>query len=272
MSYYNILGLEKEPFSTSPDPEFFYHSTSHNTALKRLEIAVRLRRGLCMILGDVGTGKTTLSRTLLQAFKDEDNFIFHMILDPGFKSEFQFLLQLVKMFDIVPEFKSTMDFKEALEKFLFQKGVEENKTIVLLIDEGQKITPENLEVLRTLLNYETNEYKLLQLIIMAQVELLPRVKRIRNFMDRVALKYTINPLDEFETKEMIEFRLKAAGYQGYTPLFTDEAIKLIYQSTQGYPRKIAMLCHDALEEAVMKDAHQIDEKVVAELAADRIGV
>jgi general secretion pathway protein A len=265
MSYFKVLGLEKEPFSTSPDPEFFYHSTSHNTALKRLEIAIRLRRGLCLVLGDVGTGKTTLSRTLLQAFKDEDNFIFHMILDPGFKSEFQFLLSLVKMFNIVPEFKSTMDFKEALEKYLFQKGVEENKTIILLIDEGQKITPENLEVLRTLLNYETNEYKLLQLIIMAQVELLPRVKRIRNFIDRVALKYTINPLDETETKEMIEFRLKKAGYQGQNNLFTDEAVKSIYQYTQGYPRRIAMLCHDALETAVMKEQGFIDGQIIKEL-------
>ncbi len=262
MSYFNVLGLEKEPFSTSPDPQFFYLSASHNTALKRLEISTRLRRGLCLILGDVGTGKTTLSRTLLRAFKEDDNFIFHMILDPSFKSEFQFLLYLVKIFGITPEFKSTIDFKEALEKYLFQKGVEENKTIVLLIDEGQKITQENLEVLRTLLNYETNEYKLLQLVIMAQVELLPRVKKIRNFIDRVSLKYTINPLDENETKEMINFRLRQAGYNWQKGLFTDEAIKLIYRHTQGYPRKIALLCHDALEAVVMREGVTVDADVI----------
>ncbi|MCX5697849.1 MAG: AAA family ATPase [Candidatus Omnitrophica bacterium] len=269
MSYFKALGLETEPFSTSPDPQFFYHSTSHNTALKRLEIAVRLRRGLCLILGDVGTGKTTLSRTLLQTFKNEPNFIFHLMLDPSFSSEFQFLLSLVKMFGITPAFKSTLDFKEALEKHLFQKGVEENKTIVLLIDEGQKITQENLEVLRTLLNFETNEYKLLQLIIMAQVELLPRIKRVRNFMDRVALKYTINPLDERETKEMIEFRLKQAGYQGPEELFTDEAIQLAYFYTQGYPRKISMLCHDALETAVMQGASKVNLEIINGLIAMR---
>lgn len=122
MSYFSALGLEKEPFSTSPDPEFLYHSSSHTTALKRLEIAIRLRRGLCLVLGDVGTGKTTLSRALLQSFKDDTDYIFHMILDPSYKSEFQFLLTLVKMFGITPEFKSTLDFKEALEKYLFQKG------------------------------------------------------------------------------------------------------------------------------------------------------
>ncbi|MCX5715106.1 MAG: AAA family ATPase [Candidatus Omnitrophica bacterium] len=269
MSYFKALGLEKEPFSTSPDPQFFYHSTSHNTVLKRLEIAVRLRRGLCLVLGDVGTGKTTLSRTLLQAFKDEPNFIFHMMLDPSFSSEFQFLLGLVKMFGITPAFKSTLDFKEALEKYLFQKGAEENKTIVLLIDEGQKITPENLEVLRTLLNFETNEYKLLQLIIMAQVELLPRIKRVHNFIDRVALKYTINPLDENETKEMIGFRLRAAGHKGPEPIFTDEAVQLVYFYTQGYPRKISMLCHDALETCVMQGGSKVDLAIINGLIAMR---
>jgi len=261
MSYFKSLGLEKEPFSTSPDPEFFFHSNSHNTALKRLEISIRLRRGLNLILGDVGTGKTTLLRTLLQTFQNENDFVFHMILDPRYKSEFQFLLSLVRRFGITASFRSTIDFKEALEKYLFQKGVEENKTTVLLIDEGQKITPENLEALRMLLNYETNEYKLLQLVILSQMELLPRLKRIRNFMDRVAMKYTINPLDLDETREMIDFRLRQAGGQA-NGLFSPEAINLIYQHTQGYPRRIAMLCHDALEAIVMRDQHSVDTAVI----------
>ncbi|OGX40129.1 MAG: hypothetical protein A2984_03415 [Omnitrophica WOR_2 bacterium RIFCSPLOWO2_01_FULL_41_12] len=272
MSYYKVFGLEKEPFSTSPDPEFFYNSTGHETALKRLEIAIRLRKGLSIIFGDVGTGKTTLLRTLLKVFKDENDFIFHLILDPSYKSEFQFLFSLVRMFGIMPEFKSTIDFKEAMEKYLFQKGVEEDKTIVLLIDEGQKINMENLEVLRTLLNYETNEYKLLQLVIMAQVELLPRIKKIRNFMDRISLKYTINPLGEAETKEMIEFRLKAAGNHYQNNLFTDEAIKLIYQQTQGHPRKISMLCHDALETIVMRDKPRVDAEIINSLVHQEAGV
>jgi general secretion pathway protein A len=258
MSYYSVLGLQKEPFSTSPDPDFFYRSISHETALKRLEITIRLRRGLSLILGDVGVGKTTLMRTLLQTFKDDNDFILHMVLDPGFKSEFQFLQSLVRLFGITTPSKSALDFKEALEKYLFHQGVDRNKTIVLLIDEGQKITLENLEALRTMLNYETNEYKLLQLVIMTQVELLPRVKRMRNFMDRIALKYTINPFDEPETKKMIEFRLSQAGYNNPTPLFTDDAIKLIYQLTQGHPRKIAMMCHDILETLVMTEQAQVD--------------
>lgn len=267
MSYLKTLGLEKEPFSTSPDPEFFFHSASHDTALKRLEISIRLRRGLNLILGDVGTGKTTCLRTLIQMFKDEDNFVFHMILDPGYKSEFQFLQNLVRMFAIRPNFKSTIDYKEALQRHLFQKGVNENKTIVLLIDEGQKITAENLEVLRTLLNYETNDYKLLQLVIMAQTELLPRVKKIHNFMDRVSLKYTINPLDQTETKQMIEFRLSHAGHNSKNSLFSEAAVRRIYEYTQGYPRRIARLCHDCIEALIMKERAMVEENIVEELIA-----
>ena len=87
MTYFTALQLEREPFSTSPDPSFFYKSSEHYTALNRLEIAVRLKRGLSLILGDVGTGKTTLSRALLRKFNgEESDYIFHILLDPSFKS------------------------------------------------------------------------------------------------------------------------------------------------------------------------------------------
>jgi general secretion pathway protein A len=102
----------------------------------------------------------------------------------------------------------------------------------------------------------------LQLVIMAQTELLPRIKRIRNFMDRVALKYTINPLDEAETKGMIEFRLRQAGFCTHKSLFTDEAVRLVYRYSQGYPRRIAMLCHDALETAVMQEYSIVDDRII----------
>ena len=268
MSYYTTIGLQKEPFSTSPDPEFFYRSAAHQTALSRLEIAIRLRRGLSCILGDVGTGKTTLSRMLTQMLSNEDIFDFHLILDPNYKSEYQFLSSLVKMFKINTELKSTLDYREALEQYLFHKGVEENKIVVLLIDEGQKLNANQLEILRTLLNYETNEYKLLQLVIMSQMELLPRLRKVKNFFDRISLKYIINPLDETETKEMITFRLRQAGYnnQDYE-LFSDGAIRMIHAHTQGYPRRIAMVCHDALEYIVMNEKKFVDEEAIDKLLA-----
>ncbi len=265
MSYYKVLKLNKEPFSTSPDPYFLYPSISHRQALQRLEIAVRLKRGLSLILGDVGTGKTTLSRALIQALSKETGIISHMIFDPAYDSEFQFVTYLAKVFGIRPAFRSVLDYKEAIERFLFKKCVDEENIAVLVIDEAQKLTPSSLEILRTLLNYETNEYKLLQLVVIGQMELLPRLQRIRNFADRISLKYILNPLDVNETKDMIDFRLKQAGYDSGEKLFTEKATDLIYQHTQGYPRKITNLCHSALEELVMKDRDTVEEDIIMEI-------
>ena len=263
MSYYSVLNLKTEPFSTSPDPHFLYRSREHTAAMQRLEIAIRLRRGLSLILGDVGTGKTTLSRALFQTFsQEEDQYVFHMILDPDFKSEYQFLACLTKMFGVSPFFRSAIDHREAIEKYLYQQGIEHNKTVVLLIDEGQKLSQPFLEILRTFLNYETNEFKLLQLIILAQMELLPRVKKIQNFMDRVSLKYIINPLDAVQTKELIEFRLRQAGLADGVMLFSHEAVEKIYEHTQGYPRQIALLCHNALEKLVMEGREMVTGELI----------
>lgn len=223
MSYYRLLGLEKEPFSTSPDPDFFYESREHRAALMRLMIEIRLKRGLSIILGDIGTGKTTLSRKLFQMLKEREDIVFHMILDPTFYTEEVFIDSLIRSFklEINKPQPSILDYKEAIKKYLFEKGVEEKKTVVLLIDEAQKLNAMSLEILRVLLNYETNEYKLLQLVLLAQMELLPNVRQIRNLWDRVSLKYVINPLDEQETRQMINFRLRAAGYNSSMAFFTD---------------------------------------------------
>lgn len=274
MSYYAVLGLQKEPFSTSPDPNFFYESREHHAALMRLMVDIRLKRGLSVILGDVGTGKTTLSRKLFQLLKEREDIIFHMILDPTHDTEEIFLSSLVRTFKIdvnTAEF-SILDYKEAIKKYLFQKGVEENKTVVLLIDEAQKLNALSLEILRVLLNYETNEYKLLQLVLLAQLELLPHLREIKNLWDRISLKYILNPLDERETKELIEFRLKAAGYDSDVPFFGEDAIAAIHRYTQGYPRRIAMLCHNALKTLVMENKPVVDANIIQDIIAKDVKI
>ena len=270
MSYYKILGLDKEPFSTSPDPEFFYQSKEHKSALYRMRAAIELKRGLGLILGDVGTGKTTLSRKLSQLITAEPNVIMAMILNPIYESGREFLSDLAGRFHINIDSANGMeptvlDYMKAIERFLFEKCVGEEKVIILLIDESQKLSDPCLEILRSLLNYETNEYKILQLVLMGQMELLPRISKIKNLWDRIALKYIINPLEEDEVKELIEFRLKQAGYVSRYPMFNDSAINAIYNYTQGYPRKIAMLCHDALEYLIMYRKEIVDKEVIQRL-------
>ena len=134
-----------------------------------------------------------------------------------------------------------------------------------MIDESQKLIDPCIEILRTILNYETNEYKILQVILMGQMELLPRLTGIKNLWDRIALKYMLNPLGEEEVKELIEFRLRHAGYVSKYLLFTDGAINTIYNHTQGYPRRIAMLCHDALEYLVMHNKGIATADIIQEL-------
>ncbi len=266
MEYYKLLKLKREPFSTSPDPAFFYNSYEHKECLNRLEISIRLRRGLCVILGDVGTGKTTVSRMLIQKFSDDQsNFIIRIILDPTFNSEFEFIRNLAASFDINLQSRSSFEYKNSIQNYLLQKGVKEKKAVVLIIDEGQKLTPTFIEVLRTLLNYETNEYKLLQLVIFAQQEFLQKMKRQQNFLDRVTMGYVINPLNEEDTKGLINYRLQKAGLNSGRILFTEAAFKLIHIHTQGYPRRIAKFCHDALIRMLRHDKRIVDERFILDL-------
>ena len=268
MSYYKLLGLAREPFSTSPDPDFLYLSDAHRAVLYRLRIATRLQRGLHVVLGDVGTGKTPLSRRLAQLLPQDGPIDLHVILNPYFESEQQFLLALMEAFHLEPprEAASVRALLSTIERYLFQKGVDQDRIVVLLIDEAQQLSAPSLEILRALLNYETTEKKLLQLILMAQLEFLPTIRTQRALWDRVSLKYVLNPLDEREMIAMIQFRLRQAGYAGRDPLFADEAFQEIYLATQGYPRRIALLCHDALERLVMEGRAIVSADLIRDLA------
>jgi len=267
MSYYSLLGLKKEPFSTSPDPDFFYQSSQHHTALMRLMIEIRLRRGLSLILGDVGVGKTTLLRKVLQMVSQRPDIICTMILDPTYEDERAFLADLIKLFQIDFDMNgaTVVEYREAIKDFLFQKGVEEGKIIVLLVDEAQKLNPVSLETLRTLLNYETNDYKLLQLVLLSQLEILPKLKQMQNLLDRIDLKFILKPLNQEEAEELIRFRLHKAGLSKDNNLFTYDAIQAIFEITRGSPRKITMFCHRALEAVVMHNLRQVDKNLIQDL-------
>jgi general secretion pathway protein A len=264
-----VFGLEEEPFSTSPDPAFFYESSEHREALLRLEIAIKLKRGASLLLGDVGTGKTTLARKLFCTFSDKTQYDFSMILDPGSETEFEFLSSLMDVFEIKADYPPSLyGYRKALEAYLFQKGVNENKTVILLIDEAQKLGIGSIEALRTLLNYETSKFKLLQLVLFAQTEFLSQIREIRNFWDRISLKYMINPLSLKETRDMIDFRLRQAGYKKNTSLFTDDAVDTIFHHTEGCPRRIMMVCHNALESLIIKNKPVVEKDTVRELISE----
>jgi general secretion pathway protein A len=258
MDYFRIRNLKQEPFSSSPDPDFFFESTVHLACLQQLEIAIRLRRGLNVVLGDVGTGKTTLCRELIRRLletpEDRNEIETHLLLDPSFSTPGEFLGALASIFGIAstPGQQTEWQLKEEIKNFLFQKGVDENKTVVLIIDEGQKLSEFCREILRELLNYDTNEKKLLQIVIFAQNEFRQILAEHQNFADRVNQCYLLGPLNFRETREMIRFRLARAGQEGQS-LFTLPALWAVYRLTGGYPRRIITLCHHVLLAAIIGD-------------------
>ena len=272
MSYYRILGLAKEPFSTSPDPAFFYQSLKHRAALANLMIEFRLQRGLSVVLGDVGTGKTTLGRKLVQLLKEREGFSFHLVLDPTYPSEDLFFSALIRTLGIeaASQAPTLVDYRDLLERYLFRKGIQDQQTVVLIIDEAHKLNALSLEALRILLNYETNEVKLLQLVLLGQMELLPLMTGMRNLTDRISFRCTLEPLDVEETHRMIQFRLREAGYQSRLALFTEGAVDAVYEHSEGYPRRIAMLCHRALRALVMQKGRMVERPLIEALIQEDV--
>jgi len=249
MDYFSILDLNREPFSNSPDPEFFFHSRQHLDCLQKLELSLLLRRGLNVIIGDVGTGKTTLCRQLIRRFGQKEEAETHLILDPHFLHASEFLATVAHLLTgKKPQAKGHEgQIKEYIKQYLFLKGVDQGKNIVLIIDEGQKIPPFCLEILREFLNYETNEYKLLQIVIFAQREFEKTVRKYPNFADRINLYHLLKPLSFSDTRQMIKFRLEKSSNSSRKPnLFTYPALWAIFRISGGYPRKIINLCHQSI--------------------------
>lgn len=261
MEYFSIVNLDKEPFSNSPDPEFFYGSHQHLECLQKLELALRLRRGLNVIIGDVGTGKTTLCRQLIRRFTKTTEFETHLVLDPGFSSTAEFLITIIELLTgrRPPEEARDWQMKEVVKNHLFKRGVDEKKTIVLIIDEGQKLPGFCLELLREFLNYETNEYKLLQIVIFAQTEFQNTIERHANFADRINLYHHLKPMSFGDTRAMIRFRLEksSTNYKDYT-YFSLPALVAIYVASRGYPRKIINLCHRCILTMIIQSRPSVD--------------
>ncbi len=259
MSYYTLFNLTKEPFANTPDPAFLYQSKIHKYCLQQLQLSLELKRGLNLVIGQVGTGKTTLCRKLLTILLADQRFVVGLILDPAFESPEEFLQEIYSV--LYPQKKapsSSRTLKEEIKTGLLelqQKG----KTPVILIDEGQKTPIFILETLRELLNFETNENKLLQVIIFAQEEFLPVLEERKNFKDRIHLTLYLTPLNLREIKNFLQYRLRVAGADIFTAnsLFTWPAIYYLKKYSQGYPRKLIHLAHKSLLQATISNKDRV---------------
>ncbi|HTZ41465.1 MAG TPA: AAA family ATPase [Syntrophales bacterium] len=256
MRYFTTLNLDREPFSNSPEPEFFFEAPQHVNCLQQLEISIRLRRGLNVVIGDVGTGKTTLSRMLIRKLHSDDDVEFHLLMDPDFSGPIQFLGGIARMMGAVDSASGLTEWqlKEAIKQVLFRRGIDENKIVVLIIDEGQKLPGFCIEILREFLNYETNQFKLLQIVIFAQPEFNAILDRRENFADRMNVCLRLKPLDFTQMRQMIEHRIEMASQIGREPVqFTTPALAAIYLATGGVPRKVVMFCHQVILAMIIRN-------------------
>jgi len=260
MSHYAGHGMQREPFSNSPDPSFLLATRQHSTCLQELEISLRLRRGLNVVTGDIGTGKTTLCRTLMRAFAEDRDTDVHLLLDPHFQTCEEFLrVILASVSGLSPEPDMGLwALKEALKQQLFRLGLVEKRLVILVIDEGQKISPENLEILREMLNYETNTSKLLQIVLFGQQELEPMLDAMPNLADRINVRRKLSALSFGEVRQMIEHRLAVAAGDGAPSVrFSYFAAWAIHRACKGSPRKTVRLCHMAMLEMLVRGKSRV---------------
>lgn len=245
------------------DPDFFFASQHHEEAFSHLIYGINQRKGILVVTGEIGTGKTTLCRTLLNRL--DDNIKTALILNPNF-SELQLLKLIVKDLGIQGNLKNKLDIIDALNKFLLAETSQGNN-VVIIIDEAQNLSIKQLEQIRLLSNLETEKEKLLQIILVGQPELCDTLKlnALRQLNQRVSVRYHILPLNRNELSSYIEHRLKIANTRKYSKHrihFTEEAIDIIYRNSNGTPRVVNILCDRALLAGYASESNKIDEHII----------
>ena len=252
------LGLIEPPFSLSPDPRYFYVSLQHKATLAKVTYATEQRQGLSVIFGDVGVGKTTVARRLFQIYRDREDFYTAYIPTPLYPSDFQFLKNICAEFGIKPK-RSKLLQLAVFEEFLIG-AFKEDKNVLLIIDEAQGLIGPQFELIRQLLNFETNTQKLIQIVMIGQNELRNKLRLKRALASRVATRSTLEPLHFDDTRSMINYRVMVAGRQD--PLFSNEALTRIYDHSRGMPRDICVLGLNILPAALLNKCSTVDDALV----------
>lgn len=257
--YCKFYGLKERPFCVTSDPAFFFLSRKHNEALSHLLYGISQRKGIIVITGEIGAGKTTLCRFFLNQLGGNVKTAF--ILNPCF-SDLQLLEAIIKDFGITPRIKSRLSFVWELNRFLLNES-ERGNNVVLIIDEAQNLTPKVLEQIRLLSNLETDKDKLLQIVLVGQPQLNHKLNlfELRQLQQRIMVRYHIAPLDKEEVNSYISHRLYVAGSMNRIK-FTDEAIQVISDFSCGVPRLINIICDRALLAGFVMESDNIDLSII----------
>ncbi len=263
--YHDFYGFRESPFNLTPNSKFFFSSTKHMEALSTLVYAIKERKGFVVITGNIGSGKTTVCRALLNQL---DKNTQSALITNTHMSGKDLLMSILEELEIefVPGSKSKL--LSQLNEYLIEQ-LRRNQNVVLIIDEAQNLSPAVLEEVRMLSNLETENEKLIQIIFMGQPELkkklaLPRLEQLRQ---RIAVYFQLTPLNEEETHQYILHRLKVAS-DSEQEYFTPKALGMIYQFSQGVPRLVNQICDSALLTGYIMEKKVIDDQIMLEVIGE----
>lgn len=267
--YTRFFGLNEKPFSITPDPRYLFMSERHTEALAHLIYGVRESGGFIQLTGEVGTGKTTLVRSLLQQIPDTADVA--VILNPQI-SRNEFLSAICEELGVPLSgaVHSIKDLTNALNAYLLKNHAEGRRTI-LIVDEAQNLRVDVLEQVRLLTNLETTKQKLLQIILIGQPELREMLSRneLRQLAQRITGRYHLEPLSREETQVYVDHRLKVAG--AIRPIFTKPAKRELYRLSQGVPRMINVVADRAMLGAFAEDAQEVTPRLLRKAAKEVFG-
>ena len=269
LPYLKFYGLKEEPFSTVPSPRYLFLTSVHSTALEKTSYVVGARKGLAAVFGDTGTGKSSLARLLHQKFLD-NGFVSVLLTNPSYPTPNSLLRTIAQEFGTPRTDKSFKGMLDIFKAYLLDQALEQGKTVVLIIDEAQTMGFAQLELLRQLINVETNQEKLLQVVLFAQDEMRTKLAhaRARNLRSRIVLASTLERLGAAEIAEMLAFRWNVASGGGKHP-FSDDALAALFEYSEGIPREATILADNALLLGFYRKQEVIDREVVEAAAADR---
>jgi len=260
--------LTEPPFDNSPNPRFFYLSPEHEEALVRLVYTVRHRKGCGMLTGEYGCGKTTLSRALIQRLEAE-RYEIGLLTNPRWDAV-DFLREVLYQLGVETTERSKPELLHLLHD-LFFRNFRDGRDTVVIVDEAQLLEDASLfEELRLLLNFQTDDRFLVTVLLIGSPELREKIRALKHLDQRIAIRYHLNALDYAHTAAYVAHRLKMAGRT--RPLFTEDAIQLIFDFTRGTPREINNVCDVALLVGYTRRAGEVGDKIVAEVIKDMVGV
>jgi len=257
--YLDFYGLKENPFNVTSDPNFLYLGKPHREALAYLLYGIKEKKGFLEITGEVGAGKTTLCKALLNQLSSDAKTAF--ILNPNL-SELQLLEAIVEDFGIKPVRRSKVSLLRQLNNFLLEE-LRKSSTVVLILDEAQNMKNSTLEAIRLLSNLETDKEKLFQIILVGQPELRDKLRSpsLLQLAQRIGVRFHMGPLQSEEIEKYIYHRMKVAGSENGVH-FSEDALDKIFRFSNGIPRLINLICDKALLSGFVRDVKSIDGEII----------